>query len=419
MILRPGELASEHARLGHFDQDVVASDESEAEEGGVLLQDADGHSFDEEIEEEEDEEEAEASHRRPSEVHEETFGDLKSRIAQLYHAFLLDQDGPPRGFSVGISASSPGFAIRPRHMLHQRRNTSAALSSLPRLSISHSHNRSDDYHSPTSDPLAVSPTSMDDTTRRQHGANDDSNGLMRRSSSHNPTDSPRRQRQRPVHPDRTASEGGGHTETGGANDALASSIVLRDRDRDPTLSYRHRRKRSLAGDIYVGASDPFSEEPALESPLSPLGPHHHHRSTGRVRRSSSLTNSPNQRRRSSALPSPGGALGSPPTEAASPRSRAVSDANHNLQTGTRTTSVTESTPLVQTRSQPTPASHSHAMRTSQQDDSDSPSFGKSREDSRQGTTWSNNGSSSTTIPAATGGLGRLLPWTAKRSKSDV
>ena len=167
--------------------------------------------------ERDDEEESEEIEGAGEGHQEETYGDLKSRIANLYQAFLLDQAGPPRGFSVGISASSPGFALRPQHLNHQRRNSAANPSIPPRLQNRHSHTRSDDISF---------------------------------ASSHVDEPSP----QRPVHLSRTASESA----------AVEADVVLMKRDRD-MLSYKHRRKRSLAGDVYVGALDPFAEEPALEA----------------------------------------------------------------------------------------------------------------------------------------------------------
>jgi len=189
---------------------VSDEDDEDADESDGLLRRQDG--FDEDDEE---------AIRSPD---EETFGDLKSRIANLYQAFLLDQAGPPRGFSVGIAASSPGFAIRPQH--HQRRNTAHSVSGLSR-STRHSHSRSDDF---TFSPAASTQRAdTDDTVQSSEPLG------------------------------RTTSEPAASTAT-----ATAST----DKDRD-VLSYRHRRKRSLAGDIYVGAPDPFSEEPAFEPPMSP------------------------------------------------------------------------------------------------------------------------------------------------------
>ena len=179
---------------------------------------------------------------------EETFGDLKGRIAHLYQAFLLDQAGPPRGFSVGISASSPGFAIRPSGH-HARRNTAASIPSLPRLQTRHSHSRSDEG------AFASSPTSAlaeNETTPLRPAA------LGRTASEPSP------------------GEGGTATATRQAAD-------------QEMLNYRHRRKRSLAGDFYVGASDPFAESPVFETPLSPT-------STGRSR--SGSTASARERRHS-------------------------------------------------------------------------------------------------------------------------
>lgn len=171
---------------------------------------------------EEDASELEEDDRSPE---EETFGDLKSRIAHLYQAFLLDQAGPPRGFSVGISASSPGFAIRPAGH-HTRRNTAASIPSFARSTARHAHSRSDEGG------LASSPTAM----------HDESTPL------------------RPGQLERTASE-----PSPGAGTATAT----RQQADHEMLNYRHRRKRSLAGDFYVGASDPFAESPVFETPLSP------------------------------------------------------------------------------------------------------------------------------------------------------
>ena len=169
---------------------------------------------------------------------EETYTDLKSRIANLYQAFLLDQAGPPRGFSVGIAASSPGFAIRPSHT---RRNTFAASGPMSHLasSLRHSKTRSEDS------AIADSPLQADfDHASRPSAA-------MNRTSSE---------------PFATAT-------------ATAAASATRD-ENTALLNYRHRRKRSLAGDIYVGAVNPFQEEPLLDAPPSPSSAHQPLRRSG-------------------------------------------------------------------------------------------------------------------------------------------
>lgn len=193
--------------------DNIDMTDTEEEEDGLLSR-----------EDDEDAYEVDDDDRSPE---EETFGDLKGRIAHLYQAFLLDQAGPPRGFSVGISAASPGFAIRPSGH-HMRRNTAASIPSLPRLQTRHSHSRSDEG------AFAASPTSV---------LREDENA--------------------PLHPQalaRTASE---------PSPGEGTATATRQAADQEMLSYRHRRKRSLAGDFYVGASDPFAESPVFETPLSP------------------------------------------------------------------------------------------------------------------------------------------------------
>lgn len=189
---------------------------------------------------------------------EETFGDLKNRIASLYQAFLVDQAGPPRGFSIGISASSPGFAIRPQYH-HARRNTmmsipsqlhsssnnsSSANSPLATPRIRHSRTRSDDFGFPVPAPQAPG--------HRAH-----------RSSLSRPSDQLNRSTSEPT--------------TGTEAEAAATSSSTRERD--AMLSHRHRRKRSLAGEYYVGSTDPFAEPPVLQHDFlanmtSPTSPRH-------------------------------------------------------------------------------------------------------------------------------------------------
>lgn len=201
-------------------ESIDLTDTEEEDEDDALLSgnDEDGDAY-----------ELEESDHSPE---EETFGDLKRRMSHLYQAFLLDQAGPPRGFSVGISASSPGFAIRPtgqQQHLHARRNTAAAISGLPPLQVRHLHTRSDEGAS------ALAPTST---------------------SPYGETDP-----LRPSALSRTASE-----PHAGASASATRPAGGGDQE---MLSHRHRRKRSLAGDFYVGASDPFAESPAFETPLSP------------------------------------------------------------------------------------------------------------------------------------------------------
>lgn len=187
---------------------------------------------------------------------EETFGDLKTRIASLYQAFLTDQAGPPRGFSIGISASSPGFAIRPQAH-HARRNTMSAPSQLRSSTTStssnspagtpgvrHGHSRSDDFGFPQPTPLP-------------------SSHRPRKSSPSRPSDQLNRSTSEPT--------------TGAEAEAAATSSSTHARE--AMLSHRHRRKRSLAGEYYVGTTDPFAEEPVLQhdfhsSVTSPTSPRH-------------------------------------------------------------------------------------------------------------------------------------------------
>lgn len=195
---------------------------------------------------------------------EETFGDLKNRIASLYQAFLTDQAGPPRGFAIGISASSPGFAIRPQYH-HGRRNTminvpsqlrsssnasSNAVSPTGTPGVRHSHTRSDDFGfpSPRLDANLTAQRAMS-TSRPAEQLN--------RSTSEPTTDA----------------------------EAEAAATSSSTRERDAMLSHRHRRKRSLAGEYYVGTADPFAEQPVLHSDLyssvtSPTSPRHGRKRAG-------------------------------------------------------------------------------------------------------------------------------------------
>lgn len=214
-------------------------------------------SFDVEAGEDYDDDDEEPERGAMQSHKEETFGDLKTRIASLYQAFLTDQAGPPRGFSIGISASSPGFAIRPQHH-HARRNTmmsmpsqlrssttsSGASSPLGTPGVRHSHTRSDDFGfpSPSLEAIPQNP---------------------RRASLSRPSDQLNRSTSEPT--------------TGAEAEAAATSSSTRERE--AMLSHRHRRKRSLAGEYYVGTSDPFAEMPVLPSELysivtSPTSPRH-------------------------------------------------------------------------------------------------------------------------------------------------
>lgn len=215
-------------------------------------------SFDVEAGEDYEEEQEDDEEREGMQSHkEETFGDLRTRIASLYQAFLNDQAGPPRGFSIGISASSPGFAIRPQYH-HARRNTMMTMPSPLRSSnnssnansplgtpgVRHSHTRSDDFGFPTTAPQALPQKA-------------------RRSSTSRPSD----------HLNRSTSE----PTTGAEAEAAATSSSTRERD--AMLSHRHRRKRSLAGEYYVGSTDPFAEPPVLQPDFfttvtSPTSPRH-------------------------------------------------------------------------------------------------------------------------------------------------
>lgn len=219
-------------------------------------------SFDVEAGEDYEDDDDEEQDRSGIQSHkEETFGDLKTRIASLYQAFLTDQACPPRGFSIGISASSPGFAIRPQHhhTHHARRNTMVAMPSQLRSStassnatsplstpgVRHSHTRSDDFGFP-------SPTLEGSAPH-----------MSRQASLSRPSELLNRSTSEPT--------------TGAEAEAAATSSSTRERD--AMLSHRHRRKRSLAGEYYVGTADPFAEPPVLHSDIfanvtSPTSPRH-------------------------------------------------------------------------------------------------------------------------------------------------
>lgn len=194
---------------------------------------------------------------------EETFGDLKHRIAALYQAFLNDQAGPPRGLAIGISAASPGFAIRPQYH-HARRNTMMSMPSQLRSSstssnavspagtpgVRHSRTRSDDFGFPTSRLDAAMNTQVATSGSR-------------------PSDQMHRSTSEPT--------------TGAEAEAVV--IASGTRDGNAVLLHRHRRKRSLAGEYYVGTSDPFAEQPVLPSDLyssvtSPTSPRSGRRRAG-------------------------------------------------------------------------------------------------------------------------------------------
>jgi hypothetical protein len=136
----------------------------------------------------------------------------------------------------------------------------------------HSHSRSDDFGNSTSTSnngsTLVSPTALMGGEPRYSSDGQDDGQLG----------------SRPSLSARTTSEPG--PRAAGAAAAMSASTSGSTRSREQhelALSYRHRRKRSLAGDIYVGASDPFSEQPAFEAPPSPGGQGHGH---GRRRSSS-------------------------------------------------------------------------------------------------------------------------------------
>lgn len=243
-------------------EDIDLDECSSDEESGFLS----GHSresFDVEAgqhyrDDDEDEDYEGVPGNEMQEHREETFGDLKNRIAGLYQAFLADQAGPPRGLSIGISASSPGFAIRPQYH-HARRNTMMTVPSQLRSSTSssastpagtpgvrHSHTRSDDFGFP-SPHLNTNRAPIQDSPILGSRPSEQLN----RSMSQPTTDA----------------------------EAEAAATSSSTRERDATLSHRHRRKRSLAGEYYVGSTDPFAEQPVLHSELfhtvtSPTSPGH-------------------------------------------------------------------------------------------------------------------------------------------------
>lgn len=196
---------------------------------------------------------------------EETFGDLKTRIASLYQAFLTDQAGPPRGFSIGISASSPGFAIRPQSH-HARRNTMMSMPSQQRSS-----NNSSTANSPLGTPrVRHSRTRSDDFGFPVLNTDAPSHALPR-TFLNRPSDLLNRSASEPT--------------TGAEAEAAATSSSTRERD--AMLSHRHRRKRSLAGEYYVGSTDPFAEPPVLQpdfltSLTSPTSPRHGRTRAGSV-----------------------------------------------------------------------------------------------------------------------------------------
>ncbi|GAA96943.1 uncharacterized protein L969DRAFT_90346 [Mixia osmundae IAM 14324] len=90
---------------------------------------------------------------------------LARRIAQFYDS-LMNDEAPVRGLSIGIGASSPGFALRPQE--RRRHLRSASLSSSMRASQSHESALTDDNLAISIDSLDEGPDASDLNIRRRH-----------------------------------------------------------------------------------------------------------------------------------------------------------------------------------------------------------------------------------------------------------